>query len=74
MVHRFKKRGTTDCANVHCEVTYEHENDLEDGASLVSPPVGVAEECAEEREHVDSAHPYADIICCIGVVLPKDPG
>lgn len=52
--------------------SYEYKDDLEDGACLVSSPVGVTEEGAKEGEDVHSACPLADIVCCISVVLLQD--
>lgn len=53
--------------------TYDDEDDLEDGTGLVSPPVGVAQERADQREDVDRPRPLAHAVSSVGIVLPEHP-
>lgn len=50
-------------------VTYNDEDGLENGTGLVSSPVRVAEEGANEGEEIDSASPFAYIVGRFGIVL-----
>lgn len=50
-------------------VTYNDKDDLKDGTSFVSSPIGITEESTNKGEDVDSASPFADIVGCISIVL-----
>ena len=54
-------------------LTYNDKDDLKDGTSFVSTPVGVAEEGPEEGEDVDGSSPFANIISSISIVLLQNP-
>lgn len=50
-------------------ITYHDEDELEHDASDVAPHIGVTQESTEEGEDVDGAHPHADAIGGLGVLL-----
>lgn len=54
-------------------ITYNDKDGLEDGTSFVPSPVRVTEEGAKQRENIDGACPFADIICRVSIVLPHNP-
>ena len=54
-------------------LTYGDEDDLEDGAGLVSTPVRVAEKGTNEREEIDGARPFANAVRCVSVALLHHP-
>ena len=52
-------------------ITYSDKDGLEDGTSLVPPPVRVTEEGAKKREYVNSSSPFADVVCSVRIVLTQ---
>lgn len=54
--------------------TYDDEDALKDGTSLVSSPVRVTEECTNKREYVDRPSPFADAVRRVGIVLLQHSG
>lgn len=51
--------------------TYDDKDDLKDGTSFVSSPIGIAKECPGEREDVDGPGPFANIIGSFSILLLK---
>jgi hypothetical protein len=51
---------------------YREEDELEDGAGLVSSPVGVADEGPDDGEDVGGAGPVVGLVGGVGVVQPHD--
>lgn len=56
-----------------CGGAYKDKDGLEYGAGLVAAPVGVAEEGADEGEHVNRAGPFAHVVGGVAVALLQHP-
>lgn len=49
--------------------TYNDKDDLKDGTSFVSSPIGITKKGTNKREDVNSSSPFADIVSSISIVL-----
>jgi hypothetical protein len=53
--------------------TYNDKDGLEDGTSLIPPPIRVTKEGTKEREKIDRSCPFAYIVSCLSVALTQHP-
>lgn len=53
--------------------TYNDKNDLKDGTSFVSAPIGITKKGSNKREDVNSSGPFADIVSSFSIVLLQNP-
>lgn len=51
---------------------YHYKNDLKDCAGQVTAPVGIAEECPNQGEQINSSSPLANVIGSNGTFLTKN--